>query len=164
MKNKLTTAILISVLLCILLTPITIVSATKPIEMTVTVTPGPANVEEEPLPSGLVKVTFSTTQEWTGDWVGTVWQSGTGIVRLPSLLAGHGKPFMIIDCFGEFTGTIKGKTGTVIYYARNILTPEGDYFSAIITILGGTDELGNIHGHGTVGEGIMHIWVHFDPS
>ena len=164
MKSRLTTVILLSVLLGILLTPVTMVSATKPIEMTVTVTPLNIELNAEPLPSGIVKVTFWTKQSWTGDWDGIAEQGGTGMMRL----TGHGKPMIILDCFGEFTGTIQGKTGTVIYYMRNNIDSEGNYFSAIITILRGTGELENIRGHGTVGtvgeDMICRIWVHFDPS
>ncbi|MDO8056931.1 MAG: DUF3224 domain-containing protein [Candidatus Hermodarchaeota archaeon] len=165
MKSKLTTAILLSVLSCILLTPMTVVSATKPTYMTVFVSQGVPELVFEPLPSGHWKVSLSTTQEWTGDWEGTISQSGTGIIRFMFSDEPPGKPVLILDCFGEFTGTIQGKTGTVIYYMRNNVDLDGEYFSAIITILGGTGELENIHGHGTVvGDGILGIWVHFDPS
>jgi len=164
MKSRLTTVILLSVLLGILLTPVTMVSATKPIEMTVTVTPGDSVVVFDPLPSGILKVTFYTEQVWAGDWEGIAEQGGTGMIRP----AGHGKPMIILDCFGVFTGTIQGKTGTVIYYMRNNIDSDGNYFSAIITILRGTGELENIRGHGTVGtvgaDMICRIWVHFDPS
>lgn len=160
MKSKLTTVILLSVLTAILLTPIPTVSATKPIEMTTTCAMIDLVWNEEELPSGLVKVTFWTSQTWTGDWKGIAEQGGTGMIRP----ADHGKPWIILDCFGVFTGTIRGKTGTVIYYIRNNIDSEGNYFSAIITILRGTGELENIRGHGTVGDMIARIWVHFDPS
>jgi len=163
MKRKLTTGILVFVLSCILLTSVTAVSATKPIEMTVATYSIPETliwiVEE--LPSGLQKVTFYVEQVWTGDWEGTAKQGGTGMFRPTD----HGKPMIILDCFAEFTGTIQGKTGTVIYYMRNNISPEGEFFSAIMTIIRGTGELANIHGQGTVVDDVyLHIWVHFDPS
>lgn len=161
-KRILTTVVLLSVLSCILLIPVTPVSATKPTEMTV-------GIEEylvtelnfEDLPSGLQKVTFLSIQSWTGDWEGIIEQSGTGMFRLEK----NGKAMIILDCFGVFTGTIQGKEGTVSYYARNNISPEGEVFSAIMTILRGTGELANIHGHGVIVDDWTNMfWVHFDPS
>lgn len=161
MKSKITTVILFSVLLAILLTPISTASATKPIEMTTYCEYLDSELNFEELPSGLTKVTFWSYQSWTGDWEGIAEQGGTGMMRT----ADHGKPWIILDCFGEFTGTIQGKTGTVVYYMRNNINPEGEYFSAIMTIIRGTGELANIHGHGVVVDDITtRIWVHFDPS
>ncbi|MFW9909435.1 MAG: DUF3224 domain-containing protein [Candidatus Thorarchaeota archaeon] len=161
MKRKLATGILVFVLSCILLTSVTAVSAAKPIEMTVICTPLVVELDFEELPSGIMKVTFWTNQTWTGDWEGIAEQGGTGMIRP----ADHGKASIILDCFGEFTGTIQGKTGTVVYYMRNNINPEGEYFSAIMTIIRGTGELANIHGHGVVVDDITtRIWVHFDPS
>ncbi len=163
MKSRLTTGILVFVLSCILLTSVTAVSATKPIEMTVATQSIPETLiwNEEELPSGLVKVTFYVEQVWTGDWEGIAKQGGTGMIRPTD----HGKPWIILDCFAEFTGTIQGKTGTVIYYMRNNISPDGEFFSARMTIIRGTGELANIHGHGIVPDDvIVRIWVHFDPS
>ena len=161
MKRKLTTVILLSVLSAILLTPVSTVSATKPIEMTIFCENLYLELNFEELPSGLMKVTFWVNQTWTGDWEGIAEQGGTGMFRP----AENGRPYFSLDCFAEFTGTIQGKTGTVTYYMRNNFSPEGELFSAIMTIIRGTGELANIHGHGVVVDDVTtRIWVHFDPS
>jgi len=135
---------------------ITPASATQSVEMIIKTDPGVVELEFEPLPSGLVKITFYTEQTWTGDWVGTVTQSGTA-------MGGRKNGIATIKATGTFEGTIDGKVGTVSYRMRNNIRSDGRFFGAYWTILGGTGELENIHGNGTVAPEELRIWVHFDP-
>ncbi len=146
-------------------TQIGTVSATRPMETTFTLTivPEEIDVELEVLPSGAMKHTLNRIVHMVdGDWVG-IWEH-SGFARLSPT-----NTFFAIG-FGTFTGTILGMEGTA---EVKILThgtwdfPAGPFELTVekVTILGGTGELANIHGHGStdVETGIIHAWLHFNP-
>jgi hypothetical protein len=140
------------------------VFAKKPVEMNIIVTqpepPDPSDIFVlEELPNELLKISFTVTQIWSGDWDGINVQSGTAIARSEDI----GNFLATIKASGVFTGTIDGKTGTVSHRMRNNINPKKGYFANTFTILQGTGELANIHGQGSVGEGWVTVNVHFDP-
>jgi hypothetical protein len=165
MKTKLLAPMMILLFTGTLVLTTIPVMATKPVEMNIIVTPGPTIFEVQPLPNGLVKVSFSTTQAWSGDWVGTNVQSGTVVGRSEDI----GNLLSTIKASGVFTGTVDGPdgllTGSVRHRMRNNVSPKkGGYFANTITLLTGTGDLAGIHGQGAVGEGWININVHFDSS
>jgi hypothetical protein len=140
--------------------------AKKPVEMNIVVTPlgPPISFTMDELPNGLMKISFTVQQTWSGDWDGINEQSGTAIGRSEDI----GNLLSTVQAAGVFTGTVHGpdgdRTGTIRHRMLNNISPSKGYFANRITILGGTGDLAGIHGQGTVGDGWITINVHFDPS
>lgn len=111
----------------------------------------------------IAKFTFTSVQEWSGDWEGTNTFVGKAVVR-DGFASGN------VQAIGTFVGTVLGKEGTVTLMGRTIFREDGEFAIDQYTILSGTGELENIRGHLGHDEtppdffnDYQVFWIHFDP-
>ncbi len=162
-RGVLTVAVIFALVIGMLMTQVGTVSAKRPVETTFTNSFVDISIELEELPSGAIRITYSVVLSATGDWVGDWEVSGVAILS-PSGAYSH---YLILT----FTGTILGKEGTL--KTRSTLHGSWPGFPDVgtleprvskLTILGGTGDLSNVHGHGIEEEPLTwRVWISFGP-
>ncbi len=117
----------------------------------------------EPLNHQVIKLTFTSVQQWAGDWVGINVFEGQAVLRVGKINT--------VPATGTFTGTVLGKFGTLTLAGATIFRDDGSFMMDHFTIIDGTGELENLRGHVGLDEhpptfelnDRMVWWIHFEP-
>jgi hypothetical protein len=124
-----------------------------------TTIPGSAITEQAGKSDNYIVTISDYTQAWTGDISGTTSYDGRWITHV-------GNPTWV-NSRGHYTieATVFGKSGTL--YIEGV-TNSGNPQPSTWRIVGGTDELANLHGEGTFVGPVAGVYtytgqVHFDP-
>ena len=124
----------------LLLTSVTYASASRPIR-TVSDTISVVNTFSfEPVNDRVTKLSFTSDQQWRGDWNGRNVFVCNAIINADKLFSTGG-------CTGTFEGTVLGRSGTLTLSAVTIVFQDGTKEIDQGAILSGTGALKGLRGH-----------------
>ena len=152
----------IALLACLLLTSVPHASASQPIRTFSDTISADNTFSVEPVNDRVTKLSFTSDQQWRGDWNGRNVFVCSAIINADKLLSTG-------DCTGAFEGTVLGRPGTLTLSALTIIFQDGTMEIDQGAIVSGTGQLEGLRGHwaGLIVLGFtptsMLIWdVHFE--